>query len=96
VHNVMVAEPERIGDGLLSTLLDVLPDHFYVADSKMCIVYVNERESAGQMYALNLQGKMDRRQRESEVATPGAAKCQPISPEPYCSERCVPRSSAQP
>jgi PAS domain S-box-containing protein len=37
-----IAEPARIGEGLLSTLLDVLPDYFYVADSQMRIVYVNK------------------------------------------------------
>ena len=32
----------RIGEGLLSTLLDLLPDYFYVADADMRLVYVNK------------------------------------------------------
>ena len=35
-------KPARIGEGQLSTLLDVLPDHLDVADSKMRLVYVNK------------------------------------------------------
>lgn len=42
MNNEGVGKPARIGEGLLSTLLDVLPDHFYVADSQMRIVYVNK------------------------------------------------------
>lgn len=42
MNNEDVGKPARIGEGLLSTLLDVLPDHFYVADSRMRIVYVNK------------------------------------------------------
>src|SRR5271167_1893942 len=38
----LIGKADRIGEGLLSTLLDLLPDYFYVADSEMRIVYVNE------------------------------------------------------
>lgn len=38
----VLGEPTKIGESLLATLLDVLPDYFYVADSLLRIVYVNK------------------------------------------------------
>src|SRR5271157_6587041 len=31
-----------LGEGLLSTLIDLLPDYFYVSDADMRVVYVNK------------------------------------------------------
>jgi PAS domain S-box-containing protein len=41
VNNEVIGNAGRIGEGLLSTLLDLLPDYFYVADADMRLVYVN-------------------------------------------------------
>jgi PAS domain S-box-containing protein len=38
----VIGKADPIGEGLLSTLLDLIPDYFYVADSDMRFVYVNK------------------------------------------------------
>lgn len=38
----VIGKVNRIGEGLLSALLDLLPDYFYVADVNMRLAYVNK------------------------------------------------------
>src|SRR5688500_7327711 len=42
MNDTVLGKAARIGEGVLSSLLDLLPDHFYVADSAMRIAYVNK------------------------------------------------------
>ena len=42
MNEEMIRQSSRIGDGLMSTLLDLLPDYFYVADADMRLMYVNK------------------------------------------------------
>src|SRR5688572_1826841 len=42
MNDEVIGGAGRIGEGLLSVLLDVLPDYFYVADADMRFVYVNQ------------------------------------------------------